>query len=474
MSRAHRSRSKSPISQNYRILVADDDSVSMILMSNIIESLGYEVVVTNNGTKALTHLVEEHFDLAILDIFMPGKTGLEVLLQANSQGLEIPTLIVTAHNSVEAAIEAMREGAVDYITKPIDMNAVRILLRQLLPLPKPSKEHEHKDKVDLAIETLIVSRDPSMIEVYKMIGILVRTSNEITCLIHGASGTGKETVAKQIHRWSRTASEPFIALNVTALPDHLVESELFGFEKGAFTGAEKSHCGKIEAARKGILFLDEIGSISPSVQAKLLRVLQERNYYPLGSNQLKTVDCRIICSTNEDLRTKIKSGQFRLDLYYRLNGFSIELPTLNQRISDLPLLVEYFVRKYAVLYNCQEPSITTGVIDYLSEREWPGNIRELEHSIAQAVATCKSKVITLDSFKDKSPKHRPEIEKSLHVASLSDARSRVVAAFETRYLKELLETTGSNVREASRIASVSIPRLYQLLAKYGISTKTAK
>jgi two-component system response regulator PilR (NtrC family) len=381
-----------------KLLVVDDERSMRELLSIVLRREGYVVTLAENGRAAVDHLERARFDLLISDIKMPDMTGVDVLRAAKRIDPDILGIMITAFASADTAIEAMRLGAHDYLSKPFDVDELKMKVRNAL-----EQRHLRQENV-LLKRTLgsthqfanIVGRSEKMLSIFKLIEQIART--ESTVLVTGESGTGKEWVARAIHFYSLRRDRPFVALNCGALPETLLESELFGHMKGAFTGASVNKKGLIEAAEKGTLFLDEIGEMTPMMQVKLLRVLQERKYRRLGGVDELDTAMRVIAATNQDLTKMVAEGKFREDLFYRINVIPIHLPPLRDREEDIPLLAEYFLVKYRDQMNKDVHGLSQETLELLEAYEWPGNIRELENVIERAVALEKSQTVLPESL----------------------------------------------------------------------------
>lgn len=374
------------------ILVADDEESIRELFRDILEPEGATVQLVGSGTEALKAIDAGEPDLAIFDVRMPAPDGLALLQQLRSKSVDIPVLIVTAQDSSTATIEAMQRGAYDYIAKPFDPDEVLHVVQRAVEHRRLTRRvHALEQQVTRDPRDIMIGRSAPMQQVYKMIGRVA--SSDATVLITGESGTGKELVAHVLHRTSLRREGPFIAVNCAALPETLLESELFGHEKGAFTGAMAQRKGRFEQANKGTIFLDEVGEMSASTQKKLLRVLQERTFERVGGNVAVKVDVRVIAATNRDLLHEVTTGSFRDDLYYRLNVINIHMPPLRERKDDIPLLVEHFLQKYRVRAG-EQPRITEEAMQKLIDYDWPGNVRQLENSIERAAVLAQGKLVS--------------------------------------------------------------------------------
>jgi two-component system, NtrC family, response regulator AtoC len=418
------------------ILIADDEPAIRDLLRDILEPEGAVVKVAKSGTEALKMIGEEEPDLAILDVRMPPPDGLAVLQQIRSQGSDLPVLIITATDSSTVTIEAMQKGAYDYIAKPFEPDEVLLVVQRAIEHRRLTRRvHALEQQVNQDPRDIMIGRSAPMQQVYKMIGRVAAA--DTTVLITGESGTGKELVAQVLHRSSPRREGPFIAVNCAALPETLLESELFGHEKGAFTGAMTQRKGRFEQANKGTLFLDEIGEISQNTQKKLLRVLQERTFERVGGNVPVKVDVRVITATNRDLLQEVHEGRFRDDLYYRLNVINIHMPPLRERADDITLLVNHFLTKRRPR-GAEPPRITESAMQALLDYDWPGNVRQLENTIERAVVLAQGSLISPEHLLLADP--APSMDQGLSIALerllahggsletlLADLRARLIA-----------------------------------------------
>ena len=374
-----------------RILVADDEPSIRWLLERLLRQAGHAVTVVEDGAAALTRAAAEPFDLAFLDVRMPALDGLEALSRLRADCPDTAVIVMTAHGSVRTAVEAMQRGAYDYLTKPFDNDVVLLLVDRALGAKALAREVV---ALRAGIQEVwefgaLVGKSPRMQEVYKAIGRIAGT--DVTVLLRGESGTGKEVVARAIHHYSRRAGQPFVAVSCAAIPTTLLESELFGHERGAFTDAHQRRLGKFEAAQGGTLYLDELGDLGPELQPKLLRVLQERAFERVGGEELVRVDVRLIAATNRDLEALIQDGRFREDLYYRLNVVTVTLPPLRERPEDIPFLIDHFLAKYAP--DLGERAVAADALERFLGYGWPGNVRELENVIQHAMVMATGGVI---------------------------------------------------------------------------------
>ena len=378
------------------ILLVDDEPKILHALASALRGEGHEVVTAPSGREALKLLSQRSFDLLVIDNLMPDMTGLDVIrdLTSSTGEAERPqVLMMTAHATVESAIEAMKLGALDYLQKPFDVDELLVVVRRALEHQRLQTEHRYLiGERDAEFNHYgIVGRSRRMQEVIRTAEVVARTKS--TVLITGETGTGKEMLARAIHFHSAQRDMPLIKVNCAAIPDSLLESELFGHVRGAFTGAVSSKRGRFALADGGTIFLDEIGTLSTAVQAKLLRVLQEREFEPLGSERTQKVDVRVIAATNRDLRQMVADGRFQEDLYYRLNVIPIQIPPLRERRDDIPVLVEHFVAKHARRAGKRIEGLAPGLLDALQSADWPGNVRELENTLERAVVLASSPVI---------------------------------------------------------------------------------
>ncbi|RMF57593.1 MAG: sigma-54-dependent Fis family transcriptional regulator [Calditrichaeota bacterium] len=375
------------------ILVVDDEPLISNMLYEALTKKKYGVTVTETGTAALEQLKKHRYDLIITDLYLPDVNGIEILKTAKNRFADCGVIVITAHSSVESAVEAMRMGAYDYLTKGFSLDEIELTVEKFFKYQRLVTENEllRSELGNLYGIENIIGKSPKMQEVFETVEMVAPTN--VTVLIQGASGTGKELIAKAIHRCSSRRDGPFIKTNCAAMPEGLIESELFGHEKGAFTGALRSTKGRFEMADGGTLLLDEISEIKPSLQAKLLRVLQEKEFERVGNPETLQVDVRVIATTNRDLTEEIKKGNFREDLFYRLNVVPITLPLLRERKEDIPLLVEHFIEKYARENGRDVTGIADEALEHLLQHDWPGNVRELENTIERAVVVCKEATI---------------------------------------------------------------------------------
>jgi DNA-binding NtrC family response regulator len=466
-----------------RILFVDDEESVRYSFKKLMNKPPYHVTDVSNGQEALAFFEKEIPDLVVLDIEMPGMSGLDVLQKIKELSPITPVLIITAYGTGERVIRAMKYGAYEYLEKPFDVPRLKELIEEAINAGQAGKKEIiffSKSSGDYAVGK-IIGNSPAIKEVFKMIGRVAASDANI--LLVGESGTGKELVARAIHQYSNRSDKIFIPINCAAIPDTLLESEMFGYEKGSFTGASASKTGKFELADKGIIFLDEIGDMSLAIQSKLLRVLQDGTFERLGSSTPIHVDVRIIAATNKNLENGIADKNFREDLYYRLKVITITLPPLRMRKDDIPELVKYFLTKYGYELNRQSISITSEALDQLIKYDWPGNIRELENLLNKATLFCKTNVITPDLLKEdlKNPvtDHSNVPGSSLSVVIPSDIES-----YEGRLYKKVMDDVGrdlilhvlrltrGNQAKAAKILGISRVMLHERVEKYGLKPES--
>jgi two-component system nitrogen regulation response regulator GlnG len=380
-----------------RVLIVDDDESVRWVLKKSLEKEGIETVLAKDGTEALERLKEGDIALVLMDIRMPGMSGLEALDKIQTGGRGPAVIIMTAQATMQNAIEAMRRGAFDYITKPFDLDEVNILVRKAIEVRRLSQEvYTLRAEVREKYEGGLVGNTPVMREIYKTIGRVAES--DATVLIHGESGTGKELVARAIHFHSKRAGRPFVAVNSAAIPSELLESELFGHERGAFTGAVARKLGKFETAAGGTLFLDEIGDMNLALQGKLLRVLQEKEFDRVGGTEPIKTDVRVIAATHHNLEKAVREKRFREDLFYRLNVIQINIPPLRKRKDDIPQLAEYFMQKFQSHAGGKAKALTPETLKILRAYDWPGNVRELENAIQRAITLSQGDKIFPDAL----------------------------------------------------------------------------
>jgi len=441
------------------ILVVDDDPSILHLLKLSLESANYRVTTALKEEEAIAAVRGQVFDLSIVDLKLAQGNGISLMAELHLVIPEMPVIILTAHGSIESAVEAIQKGAYSYLTKPFETQELFSQIERAMENRRLATEVDRLQKLlqeryDFAN---IVARGEKMQGVLEMVSRIART--ESTVYIYGESGTGKELIAKAIHLASERKNNPFVAINCAALPETLLESELFGHEKGAFTGAVRSTKGLFAQAHAGSIFLDEIGDMPLGIQAKLLRVLQERQFYPIGSEKPVEVDVRVIVATQKDLADRVKQGLFREDLFYRIHVIPIHLPPLRERKEDIPSLVDHFLKKINRQMKKEVKELTPAAMQRLMLHDWPGNVRELENTIEYAVAMTQQEVITDDLILRTKAVSAPE-----PIKPLREARE----TFEKGYLIHLLALCEGNVTKAAKLAGKYRADLYALLKKHSV------
>jgi DNA-binding NtrC family response regulator len=418
---------------------------------------GYHVDTAANGTEALKKLQEGPWDIALLDIKMPGMDGIELQKHIKRIDKTMVIIFITAYATVDTAVEAMKDGAFDYISKPVDPDKLSVLIRNAVNHRRLVAENiQLKQKVEeLSLQDEIVGESPQIKKIQEMIEVVAQT--DATVLIRGESGTGKELVAQAIHAKSNRRYFPIISINCGSLAEGVLESEFFGHEKGAFTGAQYKRKGKLEMANGGTIFFDEIGNISPKMQMDLLRVIETKQFTPIGSNKVINVDFRVIAATNTDLEKEVAEKNFREDFYYRLNVFSIPIPPLRERSADIPLLARYFLEKYAKSMNKKVTDIAPEAMKVLSQYDWPGNIRELRNTIERALVVV-----------GKKNRIEPE-DLNLHALSKQDStETDSLEDLERVHIQRILEKNDGNISKSAEMLKIDRVTLYNKIKKYNL------
>jgi DNA-binding NtrC family response regulator len=450
------------------ILIVEDEPRMRRLLEISLGEDGHNVRISPDAESGLKSLAREPADLVITDLKLPGMSGLEFLQEAKGMNAGLPVIVMTAYGSVETAVDAMKAGASDYVLKPFTMAEMKLVINKELDVQRVREENRWlKEALGKRYHFHnIVARSAKMQAVLALVERVAATNS--TVLIGGESGVGKDLVARAIHQNSRRASGPFIKVNSTAVPDTLFESELFGFEKGAFTGALASKPGKFELADKGTLFLDEIGDVPAPIQVKLLRVLQEREFERLGGTRTLKVDVRLIAATNRDLRAALEEGTFREDLYYRLNVVPIDIPPLREHKEDIPDLVKHFFARFARDNNTEnaEREITPAALKVLMEYHWPGNVRQLENIIERALALSSKQVIDVNDIQLDAPAASPAARAG---GAWFLPEGMTLEQWEDELIREAMRRTGGNKSEAARLLGLSRNALRYRLSKMGVA-----
>jgi DNA-binding NtrC family response regulator len=458
-----------------KILIVDDDKDLRFNLSSILKEEGHEVIAASDGKQALKVIAKSAPDLVLLDIKLPGMDGVELLQEIKRKWNNLPIIMLTATSDVKSAVKAMKLGAYDYITKPFDDEELILIIKKALHTQYLCREVEHLRKklgqVPASIKETM-GDSPQIKQVLKQVEIIAATN--MTVILQGESGTGKELIAKMIHEKSLRKDKPFIAIDSGAIPDTLVESELFGYEKGAFTGAEERKDGKFEQANGGTLFFDEITNLPNGIQMKLLRAVQERKFQHLGGKKDISVDVRIIVATNITLSEAVRTGKFRDDLFHRLNEFHIDLPPLRERKEDLPVLTKYFLDEANRDLNRKVEGFSGEVMRFLLDYHWPGNVRELKNVIKRAVLLTDSKDITPacltlnNGHHSTQPYLQPDDSASNEGASLREAKEKSAGQIEEKMIKEAMVEAGGNKTKAARILKIDRTTLYSKIKEFQI------
>ncbi|MBK5144349.1 sigma 54-interacting transcriptional regulator [Budviciaceae bacterium BWR-B9] len=441
------------------ILVVDDDLSHCTIIQALMKGWGYQVTLAHNGLEALEQVRQTPFDLILTDVRMSEMDGIEALKAIKAYNPAIPILIMTAYSNVESAVEAIKAGAYDYLTKPLDFDMLQLTIERALEHTNLKTENQQLRQQLTVDNPNMIGRSPQMRRLMEMVAMIA--PSEATVLICGESGTGKELIARSVHAYSLRKDQPLVIVNCAALSESLLESELFGHEKGAFTGADKRREGRFMEADKGTLFLDEIGEVSLLMQAKLLRAIQEREIQRVGSNQTLTVDVRLIAATNRDLKADVEAGKFRQDLYYRLNVVTVDAPALRERREDIPPLAMHFLEKFAQRNRKSVKGFTPQAMDMLLKYSWPGNVRELENTIERAVILLtgdfiseKELPLSIHQFAEEHP-HSLDLDKPIQPLELVEKEAILTA----------LEKTGGNKTEAAKQLGITRKTLLAKLQK---------
>jgi DNA-binding NtrC family response regulator len=448
------------------VLIVDDESAILDTLRILLRREGFEVETASSGAQAIDRLQELRPDLVLSDVRMPGMTGIDLLAAVREKDPALPVILMTAQASLQTAIRAVNEGAFYYIQKPFANDELIAICRRATESRQLKRENQalrtEISKRDRAATGRPIGKSRRFVEVLRLAETVAPTDS--TVLISGESGTGKEVLARFIHETSERAGGPFVSINCGALPENLLESELFGHVKGSFTGAVRDKQGLFVAARGGSFFLDEVGEMTPATQVKLLRALQEREVIPVGATEAVPIDVRIVAATNRDLEEEIRRGAFRSDLYYRLNVITLHLPPLRDRVDDIAILAEYFVRKLASLRNRGAvPRLTADVLSALQAYDWPGNVRELENALERAVVLSEGEELQLSALPVRitTPAPRPLVSDNL-------PPNPSLEIIERAYIQWVLQAEGGNKTRAAEILGIDPSTLYRKLIRYGL------
>jgi DNA-binding NtrC family response regulator len=450
-----------------RILVVDDEVNARTALAELLRDEGYAVETAADGFKALPKLEEFAPDMLVTDLRMPGMDGLQLMKKAHERDPDCAVIVVTAYGAIDTAVTAMREGAADYVTKPVNVEELVIVMERALDRRRmlaESRQLRERLSQHQRIDN-IVGSSPVMRAM--LTDVLRVAPSKATVLITGESGTGKELVAAAIHQHSTRATGPFVKLHCAALAETLLESELFGHERGAFTGASARRDGRFQQADQGTLFLDEIGDISPSIQIKLLRFLQEHEFQRVGGNQTIKVDVRVVAATNRDLAARVQAGEFREDLFYRLNVVSLECPPLRARPTDVPLLAMHFLARYAKENGKEVTRFSEETLDRLLRHRWPGNVRELENAVERAVVICQSDVVRPEDLP-------PTVAPAAQASGMPQVPGASLHDLERFAILRTLEFTGGSTSRAADILGISVRKIQYKLHEYQDVPRAAK
>ena len=449
-----------------QILVVDDEERIRQSLNGVLKDEGYEVIEAQDGGQALKLIESDPPDAVLLDIWMPGLDGMETLERIRTQSPNLPVIMISGHANIELAVKATKLGAYDFIEKPLSLEKVLLTVNHALLYSKLEQENRAlRQQVQRKYE--IVGGSPEVLQLKDQIKIVGPTNGWV--LITGENGTGKELVAREIHQTSLRAEKAFVEVNCAAIPEELIESELFGHEKGSFTGALTKRRGKFDLANEGTIFLDEIADMSLKTQAKILRILQEQKFERVGGTEMIFVDVRVIAATNRDLKGEIQKGQFREDLYYRLNVIPIAVPPLRERKTDIPTLVEHFIREFCLENNKEVKKISPEAMDLLVSYSWPGNVRELKNVVERIVIMTRGPMIEVKDVPDpvrEQPKAAPEFS-FFEFSLLKDARRE----FERKFIMKKLTENDENISKTAELIGIERSNLHRKIKSYGIEMK---
>lgn len=455
------------------VLVVDDEKNYLLVLDTLLSEEGYEIITAESGIKALQILEESELDLVVTDLKMPKMNGIELLEHIKKNNPDLPVIMMTAYGTIDTAIEAMKKGAYDYITKPFQNEELKLNIRKAIDAYHLLRENRQLNQALRGRFRFdnIVGKSKPMLKIFELIEKVAAT--KATVLIAGETGTGKELIAKAIHYNSPRRDKPFISVNCTALTETLLESELFGHEKGSFTGAISTKKGRFEIAHGGSLFLDEVGETSPSLQAKLLRTLQEMEFERVGGTKTLKVDVRVIAASNKDLKEEVQKGNFREDLYYRLNVVHVQIPPLRDRPDDIPLLVSHFIDKFSKEIGKSDITISLEAMKSIYNRKWPGNVRELEHIIERAVILCSGDVIQASDLPEASPEAGeigPDLDKLI---ALPTNLPQSLEAIEAKLIERALIQSNYVQAHAADLLGITKSLLQYKMNKYNLGVPKA-
>ena len=445
------------------LLVVDDEPQMLIAINETLRRKGYAVTTAGSGMEALCRLKERYYQLVLTDLRMPEVSGLDLLKKVKTLSPQTPVVLLTAYGTIQNAVDAMRQGAFDYLLKPFSSESLEAVVRRALgTVPGREEKTGHEIITQDAIFSRVLERASQA------------AGSTATVLVEAESGTGKELLARMIHRKSQRSTGPFVAVNCAALPENLLESELFGFEKGSFTGAAASKQGKFELSNRGTLLLDEIGEMAPILQAKLLRVLQEKEVDRIGGKDPVKIDVRVIATTNRDLEALVRTGSFREDLYYRLNVIRLTIPPLRERIDDIPILVDFFCKRYGREFGRESVRCSAEALDHLRRHHWPGNVRELENTIQRAIALCAGSLIEADDLLLVASAACAEVQSATASNQGLPAGVTTMRDMERELIRKTLDETGGNRTRAAKVLGISLRTLRNKLNEFGLQDRPAK
>ncbi|MFZ3115490.1 MAG: sigma-54 dependent transcriptional regulator [Syntrophales bacterium] len=446
-----------------QILIADDDLSMRQALAESLESCGFEVETAENGADALQKFQKGKFEVVVTDMRMPKMTGMDVLRGIKEISPQTPVILITAYGTVKTAVEAMKEGAAEFIMKPFSLDDLEFAVKNVLVVNKDGEAGNIEEACPAAME--IITQDPAILAILKLLKNVARSKS--TILIYGESGTGKELFARYVYRHGSRKNMPFVAVNCAAIPHNLLESEMFGYEKGAFTGALQKKAGRFELAHGGTLLLDEISEMDIQLQAKLLRVIQESEVDRLGGKAPVPIDVRIIATTNAELKQRIGEKTFREDLYYRLNVIPVKIPPLRERSRDIALLVEHFLNKYSHINGRQKPELTNDSFDVVKNYPWPGNVRELENVMERAVLVCNSNLITPEHLSLEYAMGAITAAPAGNAGHTAAGEDQTLRDMEKNLIFDTLNKVQGNRTKASKILGISVRTMRNKLHEYG-------